>query len=103
MTDTSKTLSQHAAGIGQRLQGWLLLAPGETVRAASTLDRQTLGWWTLALAAILALSLNLIASMAFRNMRADLTSDKLFTISDGTRKVLAKLDEPIAVRVYYTK
>ena len=103
MTDTPNNLSRRAADIGQRLQGWLLLAPGETVRAASQLDRRTLGWWSLVLAAILALSLNLISSMLFRNMRADLTADRLFTISDGTKKVLSKLDEPINVRVYYTK
>ena len=103
MTDTPNNLSRRAADIGQRLQGWLLLAPGETMRAVSQLDRRSLGWWSLALAAILALSLNLIASMMFRNMRADLTADRLFTISDGTKKVLSKLDEPINVRVYYTK
>ncbi len=103
MTDQPKTLGEKAAQLGYRLQGWTLLAPGEAVRAASNMDRRSLGWWALGLAAILALSLNLISSMIFRNMRADLTADRLFTISDGTKKVLSKLDEPINVRLYYTK
>ena len=33
----------------------------------------------------------------------DLTDEQLFTISNGTRHVLSKIDEPITVRVYYTK
>ena len=103
MTDQPKTFGEKAAHLGQRLQGWTLLAPGEAVRAAANMERRSLGWWALGLAAVLALSLNLISSMIFRNMKADLTADRLFTISDGTRKVLSKLDEPINVRVYYTK
>ena len=103
MNDQLKSLADKASQLGQRAQGWLLLAPGETVRAASNMDRRSLGWWALGLAAILALSLNLISSMIFRNMRADLTADRLFTISEGTKKVLSKLDEPITVRLYYTK
>ena len=103
MTGTPKTPSQTAAQIFERITGWMLLAPGEAVRAASNLDRRSIGWWSLALAAVLALSINLISSMLFRNMKVDLTSERLFTISDGTKKVLSKLDEPINVRVYYTK
>ncbi len=102
-TKSEKSLAEKASQLGQRATGWMLLAPGEIVRGVSNLDRRTLGWSAIALAAILTLSLNLISSMLFRNMKADLTTDRLFTISDGTKKVLSKIDEPVAVRVYYTK
>ncbi|MEK9901372.1 MAG: Gldg family protein, partial [Rhodospirillaceae bacterium] len=35
--------------------------------------------------------------------RLDLTEDRLFTLSDGTRDVLASLDEPIDLRFYYSE
>lgn len=103
MSDTKSSLVKHVENIWDRVSGWLLLAPGEAVRWSSRLDRHTLAWSTLALAAILALSLNLISSVLFRNAKADLTADRLYTISEGTRNVLAKIDEPVNVRVYYSK
>jgi ABC-type uncharacterized transport system involved in gliding motility auxiliary subunit len=35
--------------------------------------------------------------------RFDLTSDRLFTLSDGTRKILKKLDTPVQIRFYCTQ
>ena len=35
--------------------------------------------------------------------RFDLTSDRLFTLSDGTRNILKKLDTPVQVRFYCTQ
>lgn len=35
--------------------------------------------------------------------RIDLTKEKLFTLSDGTRKILAKLDTPVQIRFYCTQ
>jgi len=35
--------------------------------------------------------------------RVDLTKDRLFTLSDGTRKVLANLKEPVTIKFYYTQ
>ena len=61
-----------------------------------------LGWGSLALAAIILLSVNLIASISLTNWQADLTEDRLFMISDGTREVLRDIDEPIAVRLYFS-
>ncbi len=105
MTSTPSTNDwrKKAANVGHGISGWSLLAPGEIVRAASRLDRKTLAWGAIALAAVLTLSVNLISSLVFKNVRADVTADRLFTISDGTKNVLAKIDEPIDVRVYYTR
>jgi ABC-type uncharacterized transport system involved in gliding motility auxiliary subunit len=71
--------------------------------AAGGFNRRTLAWGGVALAAIMLLSVNLIASSALREARFDLTKERLFTISEGTRKALRAIDEPIDVRVYFSR
>lgn len=87
----------------QKLSGQILLLPGEAVRWASRLDRKTLAWGALFLAALLTLSVNLIFSSIGRNAKADLTADHLYTISNGTKRVLGRVEEPINVRLYYSR
>lgn len=80
--------------------------PGPLDRAAAAagrINRRTLAWGSLALAAIILLAVNLIASSALRDARLDLTKERLFTISEGTRKALRAIDEPIDIRVYFSK
>src|SRR5215475_7151072 len=67
------------------------------------LPRHTLAWIGLALAAVILLAANLFAATAFRTVKADLTQQRLFTISDGTRSVLRSIDEPISIRLYFSK
>src|SRR5262245_16352955 len=67
------------------------------------LPRHTLAWVGLALGAIILLSVNLFAATAFRSVKADLTQQRLFTISEGTRSVLRNIDEPISLRLYFSK
>src|SRR5262245_32751072 len=71
--------------------------------AAGGASRRTLAWGGVALAVIMLLSVNLIASSALREARFDLTKERLFTISEGTRKALRAIDEPIDVKVYFSK
>ncbi|MGE0516268.1 MAG: GldG family protein, partial [Hyphomicrobiaceae bacterium] len=97
-----RSISKTIAAQSQRAMGWALLAPGEAVQWAAGLNRSTLAWGSLALAAVMLLSLNLAASLSMRNVKADLTEDHLYTISKGTKHVLANLKEPINVRVYYS-
>jgi len=72
------------------------------VSRAGTLDGRMLAWGGIALAALMLLSVNVIAGTWFKTWRADLTEDGLYSISNGTKKILADLDEPITVRVYYS-
>ena len=44
---------------------------------------------------------NIISGLA--KFRVDLTADRLYTLSDGTRKVLAKLDTKVKLRLYATQ
>ncbi|MDP9138511.1 MAG: Gldg family protein [Pseudomonadota bacterium] len=71
--------------------------------AAGGISRRTLAWGGLALGAIILLAVNLIASSALRDARVDLTRERLYTISEGTRKALRAIDEPVDVRVYFSK
>ena len=52
---------------------------------------------------ILLLSVNLFAASTLRNAKADLTQQRLFTISAGTRDILRAIDEPISARLYFSK
>jgi ABC-type uncharacterized transport system involved in gliding motility auxiliary subunit len=55
---------------------------------------------------IIALVVVLIAAnflVGFLNARADLTEGNVYTLSDGTRSVLAKLEAPVKLRLYYTQ
>jgi gliding motility-associatede transport system auxiliary component len=73
------------------------------VARCAWLPRHTLAWSSIALAVILLLSVNLFASSTLRNAKADLTQQRLFTISKGTRDILKAIDEPISARLYFSK
>lgn len=73
------------------------------VAYASRLSPARLAWGGLALAAVTLLSINLIASETFGGWKADLTQDKLFSISPGSVTVLKAMDEPIKARLYFSK
>jgi len=83
------------------------LTPSSVVDRATSVagrvNRRTLALGAVVLAAVTLLSVNLIASNALRDARFDLTKERLFTISEGTRKALRAIDEPIDVRVYFSK
>ena len=65
-------------------------------------NRTTLLAIGLGLAAILLVSVNIISSLDLKRAQIDLTQNKLYTLSEGTRQVLASIDEPITVRFYYS-
>ena len=57
----------------------------------------------LVLAAILFVTTNLFAHQALRGLRLDLTENGLYTLSDATREVLARIEEPVTLRLYYSE
>lgn len=69
----------------------------------SSFKRSTLAWTGLGLAAVVLLSVNLASSIGLKAWSADLTQDKLFTISDGTREILKSIDEPITAKLYFSR
>ena len=60
------------------------------------------GWAALSLLAVaLFVVVNLAASRVV-GLRADLTEDKLYSLSDGTRNIIAKLEKPVELTLYYS-
>src|SRR5580658_9106018 len=57
----------------------------------------------LVLTAILFISVNSLAGRLFGGAHVDLTDQQLFTLSPGTKAVLAKIDEPLTFKLYYSK
>lgn len=66
-------------------------------------DRNRLGVLSIVLAAVLFLAFNMFVDLSLRSAQLDLTERKLYTLSDGTRRVLASLDEPVTLRLYFTR
>ena len=50
---------------------------------------------------IIIVAINLLSG--FIKFRSDLTENKLYTLSDGTKKILNKLDTDVVVRFYFSK
>ena len=61
------------------------------------------GWIALTLIAVTLFVVANVAAGRIVGMRADLTQDKLFTLSDGTRNILHKLQKPIQLTLYYSE
>jgi ABC-type uncharacterized transport system involved in gliding motility auxiliary subunit len=51
---------------------------------------------------VLFLAINVLARTELTGYRIDFTQDKLFTLSHGTHNVIARIDEPITLRFYFS-
>lgn len=66
------------------------------------MNRSILTSGGLVFAAILFLTVNIIANGTLTSWRLDVTENKLFTLSDGTKRILNKLEEPVTLRFYFS-
>ena len=57
----------------------------------------------LVLAAVLFVAVNVLAGTAFHGAQVDLTQGRLYTLSDGTRRLMTSLEEPIQLRLYFSR
>lgn len=55
----------------------------------------------LAILLVTVVSLNIIASKLL--FRADLTEDKVYSLSDGTRNIIKKLDRDVTVKLFFSR
>jgi ABC-type uncharacterized transport system involved in gliding motility auxiliary subunit len=53
--------------------------------------------------AVLFLGVVMLSNLALRGMRLDLTQNRLYTLSPGTKQVLAELKEPINLYFYFSR
>ena len=54
-------------------------------------------------AAAIAIGINMFADARLANIQLDLTQGHLYTLSPGTRQILAELKEPVTLRLFYSR
>jgi ABC-type uncharacterized transport system involved in gliding motility auxiliary subunit len=64
---------------------------------------ETPAYVLLGLAALLVLLIGLNVVISRQQWRADLTEERAFTLSEGTRRILSDLKSPVQVRFYYSQ
>lgn len=57
---------------------------------------------SLLVAVVLFVSLNIVTNGVLTSQRLDLTENRLYTLSDGSRNILKHLEDPITLRFYYS-
>jgi len=66
------------------------------------INRKALSGTALLILAVLFVAVTLLVNVAFRGARVDLTQNHLYTLSDGTKKIIGSIDEPINLYLYFS-
>ena len=67
------------------------------------IERSTLTILGIVLAIVCFFAVNLFSALELGSARADLTQNRLYTLSAGTKSVLAGMKEPVTLRLYVSK
>jgi ABC-type uncharacterized transport system involved in gliding motility auxiliary subunit len=70
---------------------------------ANRWKRTGFGVGALVALAVLFLGVVMLSNLGLRGMRLDLTQNRLYTLSSGTKQVLAQLKEPINLYFYFSR
>jgi ABC-type uncharacterized transport system involved in gliding motility auxiliary subunit len=70
---------------------------------ANRWQRTGFGVGSLVALAVLFLGIIMLSNLGLRGMRIDLTQNRLYTLSEGTKKVLAEIKEPIDLNFYFSR
>ncbi len=65
-------------------------------------NRRTLAGLSVAVVLVFFVAINVLGQRALVGARLDLTQDRLFTLTQGTRTILNSMDEPITLRFYFS-
>jgi ABC-type uncharacterized transport system involved in gliding motility auxiliary subunit len=57
----------------------------------------------IVLAAVIFVAVNIAANSGLTNARIDLTQNGQFTLAQGTKNIIAKVQEPITLKLFYSK
>ena len=68
-----------------------------------TISRRMYAIAAIALAAVLFVAVNIVSNFWLSTARLDLTQNGLYTVSDGTKSLLGKLQEPVTLRFYFSR
>lgn len=67
-----------------------------------TFNRKALTGSALAILAVLLVAVLMLVNALFRGASIDLTQNRLYTLSDGTKNILKSIDEPINLYLFYS-
>jgi ABC-type uncharacterized transport system involved in gliding motility auxiliary subunit len=68
----------------------------------STEHQRRLGLSGIALLAVAFIAAVIVSNQLFKGWRIDLTENNLYTLSDGTKRILADIDEPINLYLFWS-
>lgn len=68
----------------------------------STSSQRNLNATSLVLLALAFIAAVIISNQLFKGLRIDLTDNKLYTLSDGTKRIVEKINEPINLYFYFS-
>jgi ABC-type uncharacterized transport system involved in gliding motility auxiliary subunit len=71
-------------------------------RGVSARARRSYAWGALACGFVLFIAVNVLSNAWLRAGRVDLTEGRLYTLSEGTKGILSKIDEPITLRLFFS-
>ncbi|MEX2482116.1 MAG: Gldg family protein [Gammaproteobacteria bacterium] len=66
------------------------------------MNRKLMTGGGLVIALALFLGVNIIGNQTLTSWRLDVTENRLYTLSEGTRNILDALEEPVTIRLYYS-
>ena len=69
----------------------------------TTRFKRSAGGLGLVALAVLFVALTVLSNALFKGARLDLTENGLYTVSDGTRHILASIDEPVTLRYFFSQ
>ncbi len=69
----------------------------------NSIDRSKLTAASLVVAGLFLFFLNILSTSVIHTAQVDLTQNKLFTLAEGSRKIIKTIDEPITFRFYYSR
>ncbi|TXK62179.1 hypothetical protein FU658_09810 [Alkalisalibacterium limincola] len=67
------------------------------------LRRRLMAGGTLVLMALIFVSALVISGQALRGARIDLTENRIYTVSEGTRQIVAGLEEPVSLYLFFSE
>lgn len=69
----------------------------------TTVDKRTYGAGALVALAVLFIGVTILITFLFRGARIDLTESKLYSISEGTERIVQSLEEPVNLYFFFSQ
>lgn len=67
------------------------------------LRRRLMAGGTLVLMALIFVSVLVISGQVLRGARIDLTENRIYTVSEGTRRIVSSLEEPVSLYLFFSE